>query len=188
KVDVRVIAATNRSLEKLCENGQFRQDLYFRLATISINIPPLRERKEDIVLLANYFMQICNKKYGKNFRRLSNTAIQVLLGHPWKGNVRELKNALERVALLEDGTEVKVMHLDFLGPAQKTPAPPKGAQEQGAFLPSAIPASGIRLDEVIKHLIATAYRQTNKNQVQTAKLLGITRNTLLYRLKKYGIH
>ena len=188
KVDVRVIAATNRSLEKLCENGQFRQDLYFRLATISINIPPLRERKEDIVLLANYFMQICNKKYGKNFRRLSNSAIQVLLGHPWKGNVRELKNALERVALLEDGTEVKVMHLDFLGPAQKPPAPPKGAQEQGAFLPSAIPASGIRLDEVIKHLIATAYRQTNKNQVQTAKLLGITRNTLLYRLKKYGIH
>jgi DNA-binding NtrC family response regulator len=188
KVDVRVIAATNRSLERLCENGQFRQDLYFRLATISIDIPPLRERKEDIVLLANYFMQICNKKYGKNFRRLSNSAIQVLLGHPWKGNVRELKNALERVALLEDGTEVKVMHLDFLGPAQKPPAPPKGAQEQGAFLPSAIPASGIRLDEVIKHLIATAYQQTNKNQVQTAKLLGITRNTLLYRLKKYGIH
>jgi DNA-binding NtrC family response regulator len=188
KVDVRVIAATNRSLEKLCENGQFRQDLYFRLATISINIPPLRERKEDIVLLANYFMQICNKKYGKNFRRLSNDAIQILLGHPWKGNVRELKNALERVALLEDGTEVRVIHLDFLGPARKPPAPPKTAQEQGGFLPSAIPASGIRLDEVIKHLIATAYQQTNKNQVQTAKLLGITRNTLLYRLKKYGIH
>jgi len=188
KVDVRVIAATNRSLEKLCENGQFRQDLYFRLATISINIPPLRERKEDIVLLANYFMQACNKKYGKNFRRLSNDAIQILLGHPWKGNVRELKNALERVALLEDGTEVRVIHLDFLGPAQKPPAPPKAAQEQGGFLPSAIPASGIRLDEVIKHLIATAYQQTNKNQVQTAKLLGITRNTLLYRLKKYGIH
>jgi DNA-binding NtrC family response regulator len=188
KVDVRVIAATNRNLEKLCENGQFRQDLYFRLATISINIPPLRERKEDIVLLANYFMQICNKKYGKNFRRLSNDAIQILLGHPWKGNVRELKNALERVALLEDGMEVKVIHLDFLGPAQKPPAQPKAAQDQGGFLPSAVPASGIRLDEVIKHLIATAYQQTNKNQVQTAKLLGITRNTLLYRLKKYGIH
>ena len=188
KVDVRVIAATNRSLEKLCENGQFRQDLYFRLATISIDIPPLRERKEDIVLLANYFMQICNKKYGKNFRRLSNNAIQVLLNHPWKGNVRELKNALERVALLEDGMEVKVTHLDFLAAAQKPPAPPKAAQDQGGFLPSAIPASGIRLDEVIKHLIGTAYQQTNKNQVQTAKLLGITRNTLLYRLKKYGIH
>jgi DNA-binding NtrC family response regulator len=189
KVDVRVIAATNRSLEKLCENGQFRQDLYFRLATISINIPPLRERKEDIVLLANYFMQICNKKYGKNFRRLSNDAVQILLGHPWKGNVREIKNALERVALLEDGTEVKVTHLDFLGPAPKPAAHPKAAQDQeGGFLPSAIPASGIRLDEVIKHLITTAYQQTNKNQVQTAKLLGITRNTLLYRLKKYGIH
>jgi DNA-binding NtrC family response regulator len=188
KVDVRVIAATNRSLEKLCENGQFRQDLYFRLATISIDILPLRQRKEDIVLLANYFMQICNKKYAKNFRRLSNSAIQVLLNHPWKGNVRELKNALERVALLEDGTEIKATHLDFLGAAQKLPAPPKAAQDQGGFLPSAIPASGIRLDEVIKHLIATAYQQTNKNQVQTAKLLGITRNTLLYRLKKYGIH
>jgi DNA-binding NtrC family response regulator len=188
KVDVRVIAATNRSLEKLCENSQFRQDLYFRLATISIDIPPLRERKEDIVLLANYFMQACNKKYGKNFRRLSNSAIQVLLNHPWKGNVRELKNALERVALLEDGTEVKVTHLDFLAAAQKPPALPKAAPDQGGFLPSAIPASGIRLDEVIKHLIGTAYQQTNKNQVQTAKLLGITRNTLLYRLKKYGIH
>ncbi|HVO83707.1 MAG TPA: sigma-54 dependent transcriptional regulator [Syntrophobacteria bacterium] len=188
KVDVRVIAATNRSLEKLCESGQFRQDLYFRLATISIDILPLRERKEDIVLLANYFMQVCNKKYGKNFRRLSNSAIQVLLAHPWKGNVRELKNALERVALLEDGTEIKVAHLDFLGAAQKPLTPPKGAQDQGTFLPSAIPPPGIRLDEVIKHLITTAYRQTNKNQVQTAKLLGITRNTLLYRLKKYGIH
>jgi DNA-binding NtrC family response regulator len=188
KVNVRVIAATNRSLEKLCENGQFRQDLYFRLATISIDIPPLRERKEDIVLLANYFMEICNKKYGKNFQRLSNGAIQVLLDHPWKGNVRELKNALERVALLEDGTEIKVTHLDFLGGAKKPAAPPKAAQYQGAFLPPDIPASGIRLDEVIKHLIATAYQQTKKNQVKTAKLLGITRNTLLYRLKKYGIH
>jgi DNA-binding NtrC family response regulator len=188
KVNVRVIAATNRSLERLCENGQFRQDLYFRLATISIDIPPLRERKEDIVLLANYFMQICNKKYGKNFQRLSNGATQVLLDHPWKGNVRELKNALERVALLEDGIEIKLTHLDFLGAAKKPSAPPKGAQNQAGFLPPAIPASGIRLDEVIKHLIATAYQQTNKNQVKTAKLLGITRNTLLYRLKKYGIH
>lgn len=188
KVDVRVITATNRSLEKLCETGHFRQDLYFRLATISIDIPPLRERKEDIVLLANYFMQICNKKYGKNFRRLSNGATQVLLGHSWKGNVRELKNVIERVALLEDGTEVKSSHLDFLSPAMKLPPQPKATHQNEDFLPAAIPASGIRLDEVIKHLIATAYQQTNRNQVQTAKLLGITRNTLLYRLKKYGIH
>ena len=188
KVDVRVIAATNRSLEKLCESGQFRQDLYFRLATISINIAPLRERKEDTVLLANYFMEICNKKYGKNFRRVSSGAMDILLAHSWKGNVRELKNAIERVALLEDGTEVKASHLDFLLPAGKPPQQAKAAQEQETFLPASIPALGIRLDEVIRHIIATAYQQTNRNQVQTAKLLGITRNTLLYRLKKYGIH
>jgi DNA-binding NtrC family response regulator len=189
KVDVRVIATTNRPLDKLCETGQFRQDLYFRLATISIHIPPLQERQEDILLLANYFLEIFNKKYSKTFRRFSPEAIQILLRHSWKGNVRELKNAIERVTLLEDATEVEKQHLEFLTPTPATtPRPPRQAVQAGDFLPIQIPTSGIRLDEVIKNLITTAYQQTGKNQVQTARLLGITRNTLLYRLKKYGIH
>ena len=116
-------------------------------------------------------------------------AEEILLNHPWKGNVRELKNAIERVTLLEDSTEVKPDHLDFLTPTTPSPAPTKhdpGKETQG-FPPSQIPSSGICLDDVIKKIITTAYTQTSKNQVQTAKLLGITRNTLLYRLKKYGI-
>jgi transcriptional regulator with PAS, ATPase and Fis domain len=189
KADVRVIAATNQPLEKLIENGRFRQDLYFRLATIAIDIKPLRERHEDIPLLVNYFLEIFNKKYGKKFEKISPEAEEILLHHPWKGNVRELKNAIERVTLLEDSTEIKPDHLNFL-----TPEPPASAQSKREldtgvqeFPPSRIPASGISLDGVIKEIISNAYKQTNKNQVQTAKLLGITRNTLLYRLKKYGI-
>ncbi|MGD8530814.1 MAG: sigma-54 dependent transcriptional regulator, partial [Syntrophobacterales bacterium] len=92
KADVRIIAATNQPLEKLCEAGQFRQDLYFRLATIAINITPLRERQEDILLLVNYFLEMFNNKYEKNFRRVSKKAAEILTNHPWKGNVRELKN------------------------------------------------------------------------------------------------
>ncbi len=189
KADVRVIAATNQPLEKLIENGNFRQDLYFRLATIAIDITPLRERKEDIPLLVNYFLEIFNKKYGKRFQKVSPEAEELLVNHPWKGNVRELKNAIERVTLLEDSNEVRPDHLEFLIPAAPSLAPSKREREKEGqeFPPSRIPSSGICLDDVIKQIISTAYKQTNKNQVQTAKLLGITRNTLLYRLKKYGI-
>ncbi|MEJ2234444.1 MAG: sigma-54 dependent transcriptional regulator [Syntrophobacterales bacterium] len=189
KADVRVIAATNQPLEKLIDSGKFRQDLYFRLATIAIDITPLRERQEDIPLLVNYFLAIFNKKYGKKFEKVSAEAEEILMNHPWKGNVRELKNAIERVTLLEDATEVKPDHLDFLTPTTTSPAPTKRdpGKEIQDFPPSQIPPSGICLDDVIKKIITTAYKQTSKNQVQTAKLLGITRNTLLYRLKKYGI-
>ena len=189
KADVRVIAATNQPLEKLIDSGKFRQDLYFRLATIAIDITPLRERQEDIPLLVNYYLVIFNKKYGKKFEKVSKQAEKILLNHPWKGNVRELKNAIERVTLLEDSTEVKPEHLDFLTPTTPYPTPTKrdSGKETQDFPPSQIPSSGICLDDVIKKIITTAYKQTSKNQVQTAKLLGITRNTLLYRLKKYGI-
>ncbi len=187
KADVRVIAATNQPLEKLIETGKFRQDLYFRLATIAIDITPLRERQEDILLLVNYFLEIFNKKYGKKFQKISKEAAEILTNHPWKGNVRELKNAIERVTLLEDATEVKGEHLNFLTPSTPSAAQAKRGKEPQDFPPSQIPSSGICLDDVIKQIIKTAYKQTNKNQVQTAKLLGITRNTLLYRLKKYGI-
>jgi DNA-binding NtrC family response regulator len=187
KADVRVIAATNQSLEKLCETGQFRQDLYFRLATIAINITPLRERKDDILILVNYFLEIYNKKYARKFRRVSKKAADILVNHPWKGNVRELKNAVERVALLENSTEVKAEHLDFLTGNDAPPDTSKRERSSLGFPPSRIPDKGINLEEVIKKIIETAYQQTGNNQVQTAKLLGITRNTLLYRLKKYGI-
>jgi len=190
KADVRVIAATNQPLEKLIDSGNFRQDLYFRLATIAINITSLRERKEDIPLLVKHFLEIFNKKYGKKFEKISPKAEKILVNHPWKGNVRELKNAIERVTLLEDGLEMKPEHLDFLSPSTHSPLPFQGEREKEPqeFPPSKIPSSGISLDEVIKQIISTAYKQTDKNQVQTAKLLGITRNTLLYRLKKYGIN
>jgi len=149
----------------------------------------LRERQEDIPLLVNYFLEMFNKKYGKKFERISEEAEEILLRHPWKGNVRELKNAIERVTLLEDSTEIKPEHLNFLTPETPSPAQAKRERDKGGheFPPSRIPSPGICLDDVIKQIINTAYKQTNKNQVQTAKLLGITRNTLLYRLKKYGI-
>jgi DNA-binding NtrC family response regulator len=128
-----------------------------------------------------------NKKYGKNFRRVSAEAADILVHHSWKGNVRELKNAVERLALLEDGAEVQPAHLDFLTSTTAPSPPAKPHKDQWDFMPAHIPSSGICLDEIIRHIISTAYQQTGKNQVQTARLLGITRNTLLYRLKKYGI-
>ena len=174
---------TNFFMKQQFETSRLNQSLIIHLSSTAAELP-------HVPKFAIYAAtKIFNKKYGKKFQKVSAQAEEILLNHPWKGNVRELKNAIERVTLLEDATEVKPEHLDFLTPTTPSPAtskrdPGKDSQE---FPPSEIPSSGICLDDVIKKIITTAYKQTSKNQVQTAKLLGITRNTLLYRLKKYGI-
>ena len=115
KVDIRIIAATNKSLELECQAGRFREDLYYRLNVAKITIPPLRERQVDIIPLSLFFMNSFNEKFGKNFRGISPAARQMLLDYPWRGNVRELRNAIERVILMEDGEEIQPAHLTFLG-------------------------------------------------------------------------
>jgi DNA-binding NtrC family response regulator len=182
KVDIRIIAATNKNLEQEVKAGRFREDLYYRLNVAKITIPPLRERQMDIIPLALFFMKGFNEKFGRNFRGISADARHLLANYPWRGNVRELRNAIERVILMEEGPEIQPAHLTFLGLAQ-----PEAAGRLPDDPGIIIPAQGLNLDELNKGLIIKALELSNGNRTRAAKLLGISRPTLIYRLEKYGI-
>ena len=179
-VDVRIIAATNRSLEECIREGTFREDLYYRLNVARITIPPLRERKEDIAALTLFFMDKFNQRFRKNFQKVTDDAGRLLMEHPWTGNVRELRNAIERVMLMEEGPEITKGHLDFL---TKT-APLSGEADSPAWK---IPPSGLNIDEMNRDLIVQALERCGGNRAQAAKLLGMSRPTMIYRIEKYGI-
>jgi DNA-binding NtrC family response regulator len=180
KVDVRVVAATNKKLEAMISEGLFREDLYYRLNVAKIYLPPLRERKEDIMPLAFLFMQKFNEKFGKNFNAISKEGQDLLARHPWQGNVRELRNCIERILLMEEGQEIKREHLASVLVARQM-QPCQNIYEID------IPSTGIKLDELTKELIRKAVEMKDGNKVHAAKLLGISRATLLYRIKKYGL-
>jgi len=180
KADVRIIAATNKDLEAEVRESRFREDLYFRLNVVRLWIPPLRDRPEDIPVLFQFFMARFNEQLQKNFVAISREAEEHLLAYPWPGNVRELRNAVERIVLLEKGSSVLRKHLRFLGRKEEikpreTPSRPQ------------IPPQGIILDAVMKEYILEALRMKNGNKMQAAKLLGISRSALLYRMEKYGL-
>ncbi len=182
KVDIRIIAATNKSLELECRAGRFREDLYYRLNVAQITIPPLRERRVDIIPLTLFFMNSFNEKFGKNFCGVTNAAREMLLDYPWRGNVRELRNAIERVILMEDGQEIQPAHLTFLGLTQ-----PENRVQAAVAPGMQLPAAGLNLDGLIKGLIIQALKLNHGNRTRAAKFLGISRPTLIYRLEKYGI-
>ncbi len=179
-VDVRIIAATNKSLEECIREGTFREDLYYRLNVARITIPPLRERKEDIAALTLFFMDKFNQRFRKNFQKVTDDAGRLLMEHPWTGNVRELRNAIERVMLMEEGPEITKGHLDFL---TKT-APLSSEADSPAWK---IPPSGLSIDEMNRDLIVQALERCGGNRAQAAKLLGMSRPTMIYRIEKYGI-
>jgi transcriptional regulator with PAS, ATPase and Fis domain len=143
-------------------------------------IPPLLERKADIIPLTLFFMNKFNEKFGKNFLGISAEAKKMLVHYPWRGNIRELKNAVERVVLMEDGGNIESAHLAFL-------AYPYHAAPQHEDLGIKIPPEGINLDELIKRLIIQALELSGANRTRAAKLLGISRPTLIYRIEKHGI-
>jgi len=176
KADVRIIAATNKDLEAEVKKGNFRDDLYFRLNVIKLTIPPLRERKEDILPLFKFFMNYFNEQFKKNFLSLSEGAEEILLSYPWPGNIRELRNTVERIILLEKGETIDRKHLAFL----------LEREEKVDFKPF-IPPQGIVLEEIEKRYILEALRMKRGNKMQAAKILGISRSALLYRMEKYGI-
>ena len=178
KVDVRIIAATNRDLDTQVRAGGFREDLYYRLNVARVRVPPLRERPADILPLARYFLLRFNEKFGRQFHAISPAACDLLLHHPWRGNIRELKNAIERVVLMEDGREVQEAHLAFLAPAT-----PPGRRESGLCLPP----EGIDLERLTRDLIVQALERTGGNRSRDARLLGISRPTLIYRIDKHKI-
>jgi two-component system response regulator AtoC len=180
KADVRVIAATNRDLESEVKKGNFRDDLYFRLNVVTLHIPPLRERKEDILPLFRFFVDRFNEQFKKGFVQISKEAEEKILSYPWTGNIRELRNTAERIVLLEKGDRIPSKHLSFLSGGTEH------SEERVQFKPH-LPSHGIVLDEVEKHYILEALKTKKGNKLQAAKMLGISRSALLYRMGKYGI-
>ncbi len=184
QVDVRIVSACNQDLWHRAERGGFRKDLYFRLATVQIELPPLRRRPEDILPLAQFFMEQFNDKYGKRFRSISPEAKRVLQQHSWQGNARELRNAIERVVLLENEETILESHLRFLTPQQQEPG------TMAIFsgnLRIELPEEGIGLEDVEREVIRQAYGKCGRNKSKTARFLKIERHILTYRLKKLGL-
>jgi two-component system response regulator AtoC len=180
KADVRIIAATNKDLESEVKEGNFRDDLYFRLNVVKLHIPPLRERKEDILPLFRFFVQRFNEQFKKSFVEISQEAEECIVSYPWLGNVRELRNTAERILLLEKGDTIVDKHLSFLAGREGPP------EETVRFKPF-IPPQGIILDKVEKEYILEALRMKKGNKIQAAKMLGISRSALIYRMQKHGI-
>ncbi len=171
KVDVRILTATNSDLERSVGEGIFREDLYYRLNTVEIRLPPLRERREDIPLLAAHFLRISGGKYGRSDMTFSSAALDALLRHPWPGNVRELRHSVERAVLL---TENHVVDLEHLGLRQAS---------EGSLRLEAVP-----LDEAERILIRKALSRNRGNVSRAAGDLGLSRSALYRRLKRHGLH
>jgi DNA-binding NtrC family response regulator len=175
-VDVRVIAATNVDLRAALEQGEFREDLYYRLNVLPLNIPPLRERKEDIPYLARHFVRKLSKDLGSRVESISDGAIERLMEYHWPGNVRELENAIERSLVLASGDVLEAADIRI----DMAPKPRLGSAD--GFLPE-----GMTLDTYEQSIIREALNRANGNKSQAARLLGLTRNALRYRLSQMGI-
>jgi DNA-binding NtrC family response regulator len=198
QVDVRVIAASNRDLEREVREGRFRQDLYYRLAIISIFLPALRERKEDIAPLVSFFLSHYNRKFRKSVQGITEETRQLLMNYDWPGNVRELKNALERAMILEDGNQLRPDDLPFsvargrsgaVGEESQMSSPPETQSTPGKrrLPPLFIPEGGTSLEDVEHALVELALQQSHGNQIKAAKLLSISRDALRYKMKKFGL-
>ncbi|HEX9784613.1 MAG TPA: sigma-54 dependent transcriptional regulator [Opitutaceae bacterium] len=177
KVDVRILAATNQSLEKLVREDKFREDLFYRLSVIPITLPPLRERREDIPLLAHFFLDKYAQKFGKKLS-LDRKVLKIFDSHAWPGNIRELENLMERLAALTEGQEITVEDL---------PSFMTSPSLQVSELIINLPPDGVAMDKVEEYLLREALRRNDWNQTRAAKFLRITRNTLIYRMQKYGL-
>ncbi|HZI95489.1 MAG TPA: sigma-54 dependent transcriptional regulator [Patescibacteria group bacterium] len=178
KVDVRVIAATNRDLEKSVAEGRFREDLYYRLKVIPINLPPLRGRPEDIPLLAKHFIDMFNREFKKRTRGLTEEATGRLAAYPWPGNVRELRNVIERAMILETKDLLDVEDL----PAEILNRPAIGDCDGDRFN---LPEDGVSLKVLEREMVKQALGRTRGNQTRAARLLGISRDALRYKMKKF---
>lgn len=178
-IDVRFIAATNRNLTAAVEKGDFRQDLFYRLKVFPITIPPLRERMSDLPLLIDFLINELQKEFKKKIQGLSPEAVRFLSNYQWPGNVRELKNVLERAFILCEGEIIQSEHLP---PEIVSPPSP---HEAGA-INFKLPPQGISLETVARGFIRQALETCGGNQIRAAKLLGISRDALRYRMKKFG--
>jgi transcriptional regulator with PAS, ATPase and Fis domain len=175
-IDVRLIAATNQDLRAALEQGTFREDLYYRLNVVPLNIPPLRERKQDIPFLANRFVQKLGPDTGCRVEGITDAAMEKLVAYHWPGNVRELENVIERSLVMASGTELDAADIKLES------APRPRGQGDSHFLPE-----GLSLDQYEQDIIKEALRRADGNKSQAARLLGLTRNALRYRLTQMGM-
>jgi DNA-binding NtrC family response regulator len=178
KIDVRVIAATNRDLRAMVADKRFRDDLYYRINVLSVDVPPLRERREDIPVLIDYFLKKHTRNTSRLVRGLAPDTRRMMMDYTWPGNVRQLESAIERAILLCESDLIQVEDLPLEVRQESHPA------SEGAFK---LPPEGIAFEEVERDLIMQAMEQTDYNITKAAKLLGLTFRTLQYRLEKFGI-
>lgn len=177
-IDVRLIAATNQDLRAALEQGTFREDLYYRLNVVPLNIPPLRDRKQDIPSLANHFVHQLAPETGCQVESITDTAMEKLMQYHWPGNVRELENVIERSLVMCSGKQLDAADIKL----ENAPRPRAHNGDESRFLPE-----GMTLDEYEQELIREALRRAGGNKSQAARLLGLTRNALRYRLTQMGL-
>jgi two-component system, NtrC family, response regulator AtoC len=180
QVDLRVINATNRDLTQAIQQGRFRLDLYYRLNVIQIVVPPLREHREDILPLANYFIGLYNRKFKRNVEGISPEGAYALTSHDWPGNIRELRNAIERAMVLEESARIGPASLGLLS-SQREPEAAEPIRNRTSV------AAGMSLEEAEKSMVLNALQATGWNQTRAAELLSITRDTLRYKMKKFNL-
>jgi len=187
-VSVRIVSATNRDLQKEVDEGRFRADLFYRLKVVPMYIPPLRERKEDLLKFVHFFMSSFKTKFNKEFDGINDDARDLMLAYPWPGNIRELKNVIERVVLLENGPTVRAEYLPFSASRMEESTI---GRKLDSLLSQNLPEDGIDFDTIIseleKELILKASNQTGWNQSKTARLLNLKRDKLRYRMKSFNI-
>jgi two-component system response regulator HydG len=171
KVNVRIISATNRNLQRALADGLFREDLFFRLNVVSIHLPPLRERKEDIPLLVSHFLSRFSRRQGKPIDRISENAMKALTAYTWPGNVRELENTVERLVVFARDKTITTQDLVY----------------SNTVLSSVLAREPVRLEDMERLHIMKVLQRTDGNKTQAARLLGIDRKTLRTKMKKYEI-
>jgi transcriptional regulator with PAS, ATPase and Fis domain len=174
RVDLRVIAATNRNLDEEVQKSKFREDLYYRLKVLPLFLPPLRDRTGDIPQLVRYYVDAFNREFKKNVRGVTADAMRYLESHAWPGNIRELRNAVERAMLLSESNELTAADFSVTG----------GGPVSQEFK---LPPRGIRLDELERSLVEQALARAGGNQTRAATLLGLNRDQVRYRIEKFGL-
>ncbi len=198
KVDIRLVAATNQDLERMVESGGFRRDLYYRLKVVTLSIPPLRDRREDIPILANHFLDLYARENRREGMRFSAEAMRALVAHTWEGNVRELRNVVESLVVLAPDLEIR---LEDLADEYRAVAMQAGTERDAASgsIPAGdqppsepMPVTGeggqpLRMEEIERRAIFTALEQTGGNRTQAAEMLGIGLRTLQRKLKEYRL-
>ncbi len=187
RTDARVVAATNRDLQRAIVQGQFREDLYYRLNVFAIQLPALRNRRDDVLPLSEAFLNEIGRSYGHPPAGISRDARQMLIDYHWPGNVRELRNILERAAILCDGGLITADHLALNVTARPSaPLPPKESNSPAPAASTQQPSSAADLHSMERVMIEQALQNARFNKSKAAKALGLTRHQLYVRMKKYG--